>query len=634
MSIVTVTDLAKFYGGQDVFDSLSFHINLGDKIALIGPNGVGKTTLLRILCGLEVPDAGTVSINKSIRIGYLPQVSTFTSQRPLYEEMLTVFAGLQSQRQRLRRMEAEIEVSEGDPGLLEQYGKALERFELAGGYEFEHRVQRVLSGLGLGPEEYEKPVDILSGGQKTRAQLAKLLLEDPNLLILDEPTNHLDLDAIEWLEKYLAAWPGSLVVVAHDRYFLDKVVTRVLEMAFGHMEEYRGNYSHYVLQREERVARRWKEYEEQQEFIAKTEDFVRRFKAGQRSKEARGRLTRLERLERIERPRTQKEMHLPLEARSRSGNEVLMVEDAAIGYPGEGPLFTASDLLIYRLERIALLGPNGSGKTTFLKTILGELEPLSGEARLGSSVRVGYLSQGYEDLDEANNLLDEIRTVKPLLLSQARSFLGRFLFSGDDVFKPISALSGGERGRVALAKLALQGANVLLLDEPTSHLDIPSREVLESVLADFNGTILFVSHDRYFMDALATHIWAIEDGVMRAYEGNYFLYAEQRDAALQAAEDKVQLGEGEKEKGKPRPSQAKEPGRNGWLAQQERARHAAELEGVIAKLEAQLQGVELDLAQASMAQDAAKIRELGMEHAALEQELHDKLAAWAGIDEA
>ena len=646
MAILTANGLSKFFGAQDIFSSLSFEINRDDKIALIGANGVGKTTLLRILCGLEAPDEGTVVANRSLRIGYLPQQTTFTSQRPLLQEMLTIFASLEARRGQLRQMERQIEASAGDPALLEQYGRALERFEIDGGYEYEERIKRVLSGLGLGPEDHDKPVELLSGGQKTRAQLAKLLLEEPNLLVLDEPTNYLDLAATEWLEKYLVSWAGSLIVVAHDRYFLDKVVSRVWEMTFGHIEFYRGNYTHYALQREERLERRRKDYEAQQEFIAQTEDFVRRFQAGQRSKEARGRLKRLERLERVQRPRTQKAMHLPLQAGFRSGNEVLILKDVAIGYPAGGDgsgdvggsefrLFAAPDLILRRMQRVALMGPNGSGKTTFVRTVLEQLAPLEGRIRIGANVRVGYLAQSYEDLDPNNDIIQEIRSVKPLPLSQARSFLGRFLFSGDDVFKPISALSGGEQGRVALAKLALQGANLLLLDEPTSHLDIASREVLETVLSEFNGTILFVSHDRYFVDALATHIWSIEDGVLRAYEGDYSAFAQARDLESQVREEvRAQAREREKQEEQQRRRSTTDRAQvSPWWRRKQKEQRTAELESRIASLESRLKEVEEALAEASAAQDTGRIWELGTEHAAIESELHEKLAVWADIDD-
>lgn len=642
MAILTAKGLAKYFGAQDIFADLSFEINYGDKIALIGPNGVGKTTLLRILYGIETPTAGDLSKAKDVRIGYLPQEPDFSSQHTLYDEMLEVFQDLLAQRASLQRLEQEMRAAENTGELLERYGKALARFEAAGGYEYEHRIQRILSGLGFNGQDYGKPVDILSGGQKTRAQLAKLLLQDPNLLLLDEPTNHLDLAATEWLEKYLQSWPGSLIVVAHDRYFLDKVVNRVWEMSFGGLEQYRGNYTRYIEQRAERVARRWAEYRQQQEYIAKTEDFVRRYKAGQRAKEARGRQKRLDHLEPLEPPREQKTLRVPLQARFRSGNDVLASRGLVIGYqqpdevvPGQPSvgrgkvLFSCPDLLVRRLQRVALIGPNGSGKTTFLKTILGQVPPLAGQVRLGSSVKIGYLAQGYEDLDPEKTVLEEILAVKDLPLDQARGFLGRFLFSGDDVFKPIAALSGGERGRVALAKLTLEGANFLLLDEPTNHLDIASQEILEQVLAAFNGTILFVSHDRYFIDALATHIWLIENQSLRVYEGNYSAYIAQKELELQEqASDASFPPKGRGREIEPRGRERQKSKRDQDL----RSQQVANLEAAIAELESQLAVLEKDLDEASMAQEVDRIRELGLTYAEVERELYEKLAAWAEIE--
>ncbi len=627
MAILTASDLSKSFGAQDVFSALSFEVNHGDKIALVGPNGVGKTTLLRILCGLETPSAGSVSTAKNLRIGYLPQEASFSSQQTLYNEMLQVFAHLQAQRELIRRMEEEMGRIEAAPELLARYGKAVERFEAAGGYEYESRIQRILGGLGFSKADYDKPISILSGGQKTRASLAKLLLQDPQFLLLDEPTNHLDLAATEWLEKYLQDWPGSLIMVAHDRYFLDRVVNRVWELSFGRLEQYRGNYTHYVEQRADRMARRWTEYREQQEFIAKTEDFIRRYKAGQRAKEAKGRLRRLERMELLERPQEQKTLHIALQAIYRSGNDVLVSKRLVVGYADDGKanaLFSCPALLLRRQQRVALLGPNGSGKTTFLKTIIGQVPPVAGEVRLGGGVKAAYFAQAHEDLNPEKTVIEEILSIKDLPLGEARNFLARFLFRGDDVFKPISALSGGERGRTALAKLTLQGANFLLLDEPTNHLDISSQEILEQVLLDFEGTILFVSHDRYFIDAIATHLWVIEDKVLRAYEGNYSAYIEQR-----AREAEEQSASSVREEGKRQPQWEDPSAKRARQEQEQKTQLVAELESSIAALESRLRALEEDLAEASTAQRVDRVRELGLAYAEVERELYEKLAAWA-----
>jgi len=607
MSIVVAEGLAKSYGAQDVFWDVSFRIARGDRIALVGPNGVGKTTLLKLIAGLEAPTAGRIHRARRLRIGYLPQEAELAGHRTLRQEMLTVFADLRAQEAELRRLEREMADPARRDRALKRYGKLLEEFELAGGYDFEHRIDRVLTGLGFREDEHRYPLAILSGGQKTRALLAKLLLQEPDLLLLDEPTNHLDLAAMEWLEDYLSEWKGSFVVAAHDRYFLDKLVERVWELEFGRLEQYPGNYSRYVQLRAERLERREAEYRAQQEYIAKTEAFIRRYRAGQRAREARGRQKRLAHLQRLERPRRARTMKLSIETDLRGGDLVLTTKDLAVGY--RTALFTCPDLCLRRGERAALVGPNGSGKTTFLKTIVGQVRPLRGEVRLGHNVRVGYLAQAHEGLNRDNTILEEILEVRNLPLQRARTFLGRFLFSGDDVFKRVGDLSGGERSRVALARLTLEGANFLLLDEPTNQLDIPSREVLEEVLADFEGTILLVSHDRYLINALATQVWIIEDGGLNVYQGDYADYLKRREKR--------------ERKGRRGATKARERKR-----EKEEAR-VAELEEAIAALEARLADLGQELAAASRARDLDRLRELGSEYKRAEGELERLLAEWA-----
>jgi ATP-binding cassette subfamily F protein 3 len=619
MSIVTASELAKSYGAKDVFWDVSLHIARGDKIALVGPNGSGKTTLLRIIAGLETPTTGQVHRARNLRIGYLPQEAELPGQRTLYEEMLTVFADLRVRQAELRRLEQQMADPTQREAALKRYGEALQAFELAGGYRYESEVKMVLAGLGFPEEEQHQPLSILSGGQKTRALLAKLILSEPDLLLLDEPTNHLDLAATQWLEEHLSNWKGSLVVVAHDRYFLDKVVRRVWELAFGRLEDYPGNYSRYSTLRAERMERRLAEYEAQQRYIEKTEDFIRRYKAGQRAREARGRQKKLDRLPRLERPREAKKMRLSIKTDLRGGDLVLVTENLAIGYQAGEALFTCPDLCLRRGERAALLGPNGSGKTTFLKTIIGEVSPLAGRVQIGHNVKFGYLAQAHEGLNKERTVLDEILGVRNLPLKKARGFLGRFLFSGDEVFKLVGDLSGGERSRLALAKLTLEGANFLLLDEPTIHLDIASQEILEEVLVDFNGTILLVSHDRYLINALATQVWAIEDGELRVYDGNYSDYEKQRNKELGTRGK----GQGVRDKGqRTRDKRQEARGRR----QEVRVK---ELEEEIAALEARLSALGEELVAASAAQDVESLRELGLEYQRVDEELQRLLAQWA-----
>ena len=637
MSIVTVEGLAKSYGAQDVFADVSFAIARGDKIALVGPNGAGKTTLLRILVGLEEPTDGRVHRARGLRSGYLPQRPSLDSQRTLHGEMLEVLSALRRQQQDLLALAHEMAQADDPTEAMARYAEAEQRFELAGGYEYENRIQRVLSGLGFGPESYEQPITILSGGQVTRAMLARLLLQEPDLLVLDEPTNYLDLEALEWLEGYLQDWRQSLLVVSHDRYFLNKVVSRVWELSWGALETYRGNYDGYVQQREALLERRRREYEEQQATIAKTEEFVRRFKAGQRSKEARGRETRLARLERVEAPKTRRQMHLRLSTSLRAGDNVLRSDGAAIGYretpesedgcqaAGGTPhvLFQTGEFLMQRGQRVALLGPNGSGKTTFLRAVLGQTEPLEGRIRIGASVRVGYLPQTQDWLDGDKTVLEQVFAVTDLRLEQARALLGRFLFTADDVDKPISALSGGERSRLALALLTVRGANLLLLDEPTTHLDLESQEVLQRVLSDFPGTILFVSHDRYLVDALASHVWVIREGRMRRFTGGYSAYLQaleaERTAGDQPSRERRQPDERQEARRRERRQERDE---------RRRAERAHELEREISDLEEALAQLTDGIETASAARDVERVQALSEEYRHTEGRLTERLHEW------
>jgi ATP-binding cassette subfamily F protein 3 len=631
MSVITGHNLAKSYGAQDVFAGISFQVAHGDKVALVGPNGEGKTTLLRIMAGLETPSEGTVQRMKGLRVGYLPQTGGLGSQRTLWNEMLSVFEELLAQQEELRRLEEAMAHPVHREEAMARYDALLTDFELAGGYEYELRIQRVLSGLGFPRDAFHWPVEALSGGQQTRALLARLLLEGPDLLLLDEPTNHLDLEALEWLEEYLSTWTGSLVVVAHDRYFLDKVVDRVWNLAHGRLEAYPGNYNQYAQLRAERMARRTIEYEAQQAYIAKTEDFIRRHIAGQRTREAQGRRKRLERLERLERPREAHRIRLKMGAAKRSGDIVLSTHGLRVGYSAERSstgeevaLFAAPDFELWRLERAAFIGPNGSGKTTFLRTALGQLSPLAGRVRIGASVVLGYLAQVRADLDPEQTVLDAVLEAKNLKIAEARDYLGRFLFSGDDVFKSLGDLSGGERSRVALARLTLQGPNFLVLDEPTHHLDIASQEILEDVLDSFEGTILLVSHDRYLIRALATQIWELEDGQLQVYRGSYDEYLEEK---------RRRQAEGQQEP-TPRQERRRVAGRVGQQAQRGQARRAlraGELEAEIAALEGQLATLTSALAEASAAQELDRVRALGVEYDRKAQALEELVAEWEAI---
>jgi len=631
MAILTATDLRKYFGAQDVFSGISVQIARDDKVGLVGRNGVGKTTLLRILAGLEEPDSGRVQKARGLRVGYLPQDPDLSGERTLYGEMLTAFRDLLAMQDRLRDLENGMADPMRRDEVMLLYDKLLHEFEMAGGYLYESQIRRVLGGLSFGEEEYDYPLNMLSGGQRTRALLGRLLLEDPDLLLLDEPTIYLDLGAMEWLETYLVEWPKALVVVAHDRYFLDVVATRVWDMESRQIEQYRGNYSHYVETKVERVTRRKVEYEAQQKKIKKAEDFIRRYKAGQRTKEARSREHMLKRLKRLERPREMRSMGLSLESHVRGGDVVLSSKNLQVGYRdslAEGvkarPLFSSSDLLLMRGARVAFLGPNGSGKTTFIRTILGEIPPFSGSVSLGQNVHAGYLAQTHADLDPERTILDQILEVKNLPLGQARNLLGRYLFSNDDVFKRIGDLSGGERSRVALAMLTLQGANLLLLDEPTTHLDISAQEVLQSVLADFDGTIIFVTHDRYLVNGVASEVWEIRDGRLWTYRGNYADYLEAR--GKEKGREEAQSSAGDSRQARRRPK-----ARTGARAGARNLQRVSGLEETISELEGRLVTLEKDLNVASGALDTEQVQRLSVEYQDVQSELEGCLEQWAKL---
>ena len=645
MPIVSVIQLGKSFGAERVFSGLNFQIDEHDRIGLVGPNGAGKSTLLNILAGREEPDEGSIAVARNTRIGYLTQVVDFQPQNTLREELLTVFSHLREWEHELNDL-AQVMASpttQNDTELHEQllarYADLQARYEHAGGYTYENRVEQVLDGLGFTREQQLSPVMQLSGGQQTRAALGKLLLQEPDLLLMDEPTNHLDLAALEWLETYLSTWKGAMVIVAHDRYFLDKVVSRTIEMAFGRIEEYPGNYTKYLGLREERMERRTREYEAQQAHIAHTEEFIRRYKAGQRSREARGRQKLLDRLERVERPQDFPEMHFEFTPVTDSGLIVLATQKLAAGYGGgtrreartvePTVLVQVADLELLRGDCVGLIGPNGAGKTTLLRTLIGELPPVSGQVQIGHNVRIGYYSQTHDGLNMNRTVLDEIRQASTLSEEGARSFLGRFLFSGDDVFKAIGSLSGGERSRVALAKLTLQGPNFMILDEPTNHLDLQSRQFLEEVLSEFEGTLLFVSHDRYFIDSLATKVWAIEDGVLIPYMGNYTEYRTRKQRIV--LDVPAPMPKKTPDAAKPAPAAVKSNGKKG--GSKVKVRTAEDVEHDIEKAEEHVKSLEEALSQAALKADATQLTQLSAKYEQAKAHVDKLFAEWERLSD-
>jgi len=631
MSLLTASDLSKSFGPDEIFDGISVEIPHRARIALVGPNGAGKTTLINLLAGLDTPTEGTVSVARGTRIGFLPQRPELRGTHSLWEEALGAFDAVRAMERELEELAARLGE---DDSVAARYGQLQEAFEQGGGYRYESETRIVLLGLGFTQEQFSHSLAELSGGQRTRALLARLLLESPDLLILDEPTNHLDIEAVEWLERYLQAFNGAVLAVSHDRYFMDTFASTIWELEYGELEVYRGNYSHYLVQRQERHERIRKEYEAQRAFLEKEMEYIRRNMAGQNTRQAKGRLRRLETMQKrgriMSKPRGQRrEMSLRLKTALRSGDQVLVTRGLTVGYP-DLPLFDVPDLTLYRGETVGLIGPNGAGKSTFLKTITGQLTPLGGEARLGASVHIGYFAQAHESLDPARTLLDEITRAKPMTPAEARNHLALFLFSGDDVFRKVSTLSGGERGRLSLAKLALEGANLLLLDEPTNHLDIDSQEVLQTVIANFDGTVILVTHDRYLVDALATQIWWAKRGAMEIYDGSYQEFVAERARRAELAQQQAAASASS---AKENATKSAAPERKHNLNPYQLKRRLETLENDIDALERKLKAIEDALHAAGIAGESDKVRALGLEYTETERALDATMEEWESLAE-
>jgi ATP-binding cassette, subfamily F, member 3 len=523
-----LSDVHKSYGTQDVLRGTSLQINPGEHVGLVGRNGAGKTTIFRLVRGEETADRGDVVRVRGIRLGLLDQHVRFKPGSTVHESALAAFGHLQQIEHEMHELEHRMaEPAEDLKKVLERYSDLQHQFEREGGFEYGAKAEAILQGLGFDRQTWSLETEKLSGGQQNRLGLACLLLAEPDVLLLDEPTNHLDVNAVEWLEEFLQTYPSAFVIISHDRYFLDRTCRRIIEVENGRASSYTGNYSAFLIEREARREAQQRAYDNQQQLIAKTEEFIRRNIAGQKTKQAKSRRKMLEKLERVDAVRgDQSSGDFRLQTIERTGNHVLTVNDLSIGYPGK---LLARDIsfILRRGECLGVIGPNGSGKTTFLKTILKKIAPLSGEIRWGTKVQIGYYAQQLEDLDERNEIIMELRRVAPSAATagELRSFLAKFLFTGDDVYKHVCDLSGGEKGRLSLAKLIYSRVNVLVLDEPTNHLDIPSREALEEALDVYEGTIVTISHDRYFLDRVATQILALDSaGGVEHYDGDYTEY--------------------------------------------------------------------------------------------------------------
>jgi ATP-binding cassette subfamily F protein 3 len=662
-----LTEVHKAYGTHDVLRGASLQINPGEHVGLVGRNGAGKTTLFRLITGEETPDRGDVVRMRGLRLGLLEQHVDFAAGATVHESALAAFGHLQQIEHELHELEHRMaEASDDLEAVLSRYSDLQHEFEREGGFEYSARAEAILLGLGFARETWQLEVEKLSGGQKNRLGLARLLLAEPDVLLLDEPTNHLDVAGVEWLEEFLSTYKSAYVIISHDRYFLDRSCRRIIEIELGKATSYHGNYSAYLVEREERREAQRRAYENQQQLIAKTEDFIRRNLAGQKTKQAKSRRKMLEKLDRVDAVRADAPQgNFQLKGVERTGNQALIVTDLSVGYPGKT---LASDITftLKRGECLGVIGANGSGKTTFVKTLLNKIPALAGEARWGTKVQVGYYAQQLDDLDERNEIIMELRRVAPSTVTagELRNFLAQFLFTGDDVYKHVRDLSGGEKGRLALAKLIYSRVNVLVLDEPTNHLDIPSREALEEALDAYDGTIITISHDRYFLDRISTQILALDGrGSAEHYDGDYTEYHDwkasgrsapqsastvltekpaaaggkqdggisQKDAAPPKSKGADAKAKGAGEKSKGAGEKSKGTGVKVVKKQKQPARTPELLEGEIAEVERRLVAISDELSRPDVARDPVRASRLNEDYRAADERLRTLYEEWERV---
>ena len=631
MIILQANKIERSFAGEVLFDNINLQVDERDRIALVGKNGAGKSTLLKILVGEEEPTSGEINKKKDISLSYLAQDSRFESENTIYDEMLCVFDDLRRTESQLRQMELEMGEKSGEAldKLMSDYDRLSENFRQAGGFTYEADIRAILNGFKFDESMWQMKIAELSGGQNTRLALAKMLLERPNLLVLDEPTNHLDIETIAWLENYLVNYSGALIIVSHDRYFLDKVATITLDLTKHSLDRYVGNYSRFVELKEQKLATEAKNYEKQQKEIAALEDFVNRnLVRASTTKRAQSRRKQLEKMDRLDKPETgKKSANMTFQSEKTSGNVVLTVENAAIGYDGE-VLSEPINLDLRKMNAVAIVGPNGIGKSTFIKSIVDQIPFIKGEKRFGANVEVGYYDQTQSKLTPSNTVLDELwNDFKLTPEVEIRNRLGAFLFSGDDVKKSVGMLSGGEKARLLLAKLSMENNNFLILDEPTNHLDIDSKEVLENALIDFDGTLLFVSHDRYFINRVATHVLELSENGSTLYLGDYDYYVDKKS--------EMEINQTEEASTN---NQAKEVSPvNDYQAQKESQKEVRKLMRQIENLEAEIEELESQ-SQAISEQmletnDADKLMELQAELDKISHRQEEAMLEWEELSE-
>ena len=635
MERIRMIGLGKSFGVRQVFSNVSFEIKEGDRIALVGPNGAGKSTLLKCILGIEELDEGQVVMSPVASIGYLQQ-DVNLGDASLAEEIETAWEDVHALENKLQELTTYLETHEASESDLQRLDYLQNRLEWLGGYDYEQKTKRIVYGLGFTDEDLYKPANAFSGGQKTRINLAKALVRSPDFLFLDEPTNHLDMEMLEWLEGYLSSYRGGILIVSHDRYFMDRIVTGVVELDHHKATTYRGNYSRYVAQREERLKADTIAYEKQQEYIKKTEEYIDKYRAGIKSKMARGRQSQLNRLERLEAPETSHSLDFKFPPAAMSADKVLVLDHVSIGYKTDDPIIDDVSVVVRRGESVALIGPNGAGKSTMVKAIVGELFPTEGHIDIGNRVQVGYFSQEHEELHDRWQVVDEIINNYNFTEEKARNVLGSFLFKGDDVFKLVGDLSGGERARLALLKLFLQGDNFLILDEPTNHLDVPTREIVERALQQFGGTCFIISHDRYFLDQVSTRTLVLENKGLTEYLGNYSYYKEklkeQQDmAALTEVVEEVAKEDVKSEAKTISTSPSDEPKKktNTYMVEKQ----LAEVEEEIARLEATMKMYEVQLANPVVQQDLAEMENISKQLSDTESNLQKLYEKWEHFSE-
>ena len=631
MIILQANKIERSFAGEVLFDNINLQVDERDRIALVGKNGAGKSTLLKILVGEEEPTSGEINKKKDISLSYLAQDSRFESENTIYDEMLHVFDDLRRTETQLRQMELEMGEKSGEDldKLMADYDRLSENFRQAGGFTYEADIRSILNGFKFDESMWQMKIAELSGGQNTRLALAKMLLEKPNLLVLDEPTNHLDIETIAWLENYLVNYSGALIIVSHDRYFLDKVATVTLDLTKHSLDRYVGNYSRFVELKEQKLATEAKNYEKQQKEIAALEDFVNRnLVRASTTKRAQSRRKQLEKMERLDKPEAgKKSANMTFQSEKTSGNVVLTVENAAIGYDGE-ILSEPINLDLRKMNAVAIVGPNGIGKSTFIKSIVDQIPFIKGERRFGANVDVGYYDQTQSKLTPSNTVLDELwNDFKLTPEVEIRNRLGAFLFSGDDVKKSVGMLSGGEKARLLLAKLSMENNNFLILDEPTNHLDIDSKEVLENALIDFDGTLLFVSHDRYFINRVATHVLELSESGSTLYLGDYDYYVDKKAEIEVSQTEEASMS-----------NQAKEASpANDYQAQKESQKEARKLMRQIESLEAEIEELESQSQAISEkmleTNDAEKLMELQTELDKISHRQEEAMLEWEELSE-